>query len=141
MPDASVTALARYRLEKAEERYTAAKSLLKDDLFADSANRSYYAIFHAVRAILALDAVDFKKHSAVISYFQQHYIKTGIFPKDFSDKIRDAFSIRQDYDYEDFFTVSKQDVIEQLDHARLLIDSFKKYVEQVDFTKPEQDRC
>lgn len=38
-------------------------------------NRAYYSIFHAMRAILALDEVDFKKHSGVIAYFRENYIK------------------------------------------------------------------
>lgn len=136
MPDASTLTLARYRVSKAEERLVAATALLDDGLYLDSANRSYYAIFHCLRAILALDGVDFKKHSAVISYFQQHYIKTGIFPRDFSDYVRDAFSIRQDCDYEDFFTISKSDVAEQLDHADELIGAVKQYVDAFQSTQP-----
>ncbi len=35
------------------------------------------AIFHAVRALLALDKFDSQKHSGIISYFNQKFIKTG----------------------------------------------------------------
>ena len=73
MPDRTVFTLAAYRLSKAEDCYLAAKHLYENGLLTDSANRSYYAIFHAVRSVLALDGVDFKKHSGVISYF--HYTK------------------------------------------------------------------
>jgi len=83
-----------------------------------SVNRSYYAIFHVIRSVLALEGVDFKKHSGVFSYFQQHYIKTGIFERKYSDYIKEAFSIRTDSDYKDFYIVSKEDAQEQLDHAR-----------------------
>lgn len=129
MPDPSTHALSEYRLCKAEECYRAAESLLSENLFTDSANRSYYAIFHAVRALLALDGVDFKKHSGVISYFQQQYIKPGIFEKELSDIIKDAFSIRQNCDYEDFFLVSKADVSEQLQGARKFIDAIQTYIQ------------
>lgn len=129
MPDPSTHALSEYRLSKAEECYRAAESLLSENLFTDSANRSYYAIFHAVRALLALDGVDFKKHSGVISYFQQQYIKPGIFEKELSDIIKDAFSIRQNCDYEDFFLVSKADVSEQLQGARKFIDAIQTYIQ------------
>ena len=46
MLEPSRQALSQYRLSKAEECYIAAKCLLDDDLYTDSANRSYYAIFH-----------------------------------------------------------------------------------------------
>lgn len=48
-------------------------------MYDTAANRSYYAIFHAARVVLALDGQDYKKHSGVISNFQKNYIKTGIF--------------------------------------------------------------
>ena len=31
------------------------------------ANRSYYAVFHAMRAVLAFDKIDLKRHSGIIS--------------------------------------------------------------------------
>ena len=72
-------ALSEYRLQTAMEKVEAAKLLLDDGKHKDAANRAYYTMFHAVRAILALDGVAFKKHSGVISYFRQQYIATGIF--------------------------------------------------------------
>ena len=40
-----------------------------------------YSIFTGVRAVLAKDGIDFKKHAGVIAYFQKEYIKTGEFDK------------------------------------------------------------
>ena len=71
-------ALAIYRMERAKELIDDAKQLYKSGSFNSSNNRAYYAIFHAMRAVLALEEVDFKKHSGVIQYFQREYIKTGI---------------------------------------------------------------
>ena len=128
MLEPSTQALSQYRLSKAEECNIAAKCLLDDGLYTDSANRSYYAIFHAVRALLALDGVGFKTRSGVISYFQQHYIKTGIFDRALSDIVRDAFSIRQNSDYEDFFVISRGDVNQQLENARKFLDIVTQYL-------------
>ena len=128
MPDNSRIDLAQYRMTKADECFRADGRLLEEGLFADSANRSYYAIFHAIRAILALDERDFKKHSGVISYFQQQYVKTGTFDKEYSDIARGAFHIRQESDYEDFFLVSEQDASEQLENAGRFIDAVKEYL-------------
>lgn len=50
----------------------------KELMNKDSIGRSYYAMFSAVRAILALDGVDYSKHAGVISYFQREYVKSGI---------------------------------------------------------------
>lgn len=130
MPDNPYLALAFCRLEKAEDCYLAAQKLLDSGLLRDSANRSYYAIFHAVRAVLALEQIDFKKHSAVISYFQQHYIKEKVFDVRFSDYVRDAFSVRQQCDYDDFFVIADREVELQLDHARELLDAVTSYLKE-----------
>ncbi len=77
--------LTQYRLDRATEFLLAAKIMLENNFFKDSINRSYYAIFTTIRALLVENEIDFKKHSAVISYFRQHYIKTEIFDTKFSN--------------------------------------------------------
>ena len=63
--------LAKHRLETAEEKLEASKLLLAGGLFKDSIGRSYYAIFSATRAVLALDSKDFSKHAGVIACYCQ----------------------------------------------------------------------
>ena len=121
--------LAKYRLEKALNCLEAAKLMFNNQYYSDSANRSYYAIFHSARAVMALDGEDRKRHSGVIAYFQEHYVRTKIFDKEFSKIIQDAFEIRQDSDYEDFFVVSHNDVEEQLHDAERFYNEVKKYID------------
>lgn len=71
--------LVQYRLSSAKERLESARLLLDAGQYKDSIGRSYYAIFTAVRAVLARDQVDFSKHAGVIAYFQREYIKSAIF--------------------------------------------------------------
>lgn len=120
--------LMRYRLQTAKERLSAAKSLLQEKCYKDSVNRSYYAMFTAIRAILALDGQDFSKHAGVISYFQREYVKTGKFDKKYSNYISQAFQIRNNADYADFFLVSEHDAREQYEKAMELITEIEKYV-------------
>ena len=61
-----------------------------------------YSIFTGVRAVLAKDGIDFKKHAGVIAYFQKEYIKTGEFDKKYSKYLQAAFQIRNNCDYSDF---------------------------------------
>jgi len=120
--------LAKYRLAKSNECYVAANSLFTEGLYAHSVNRSYYAIFHAIRAVLALTGIDFKKHSGVISYFQQHYVKTEIFERKYSDFVKEAFTLRTDSDYEDFYVVSKDDALDQIEHAKQFITAAEEFI-------------
>ena len=55
--------LAARRLQQARECLQGAETEIAANLFKNSANRSYYCIFHAMRAVLALDRFDSKKHT------------------------------------------------------------------------------
>ena len=54
----------------AKERLHSSKILLEAGSYKDSIGRSYYAMFTAVRALLAVEGQDFSKHAGVIAYFQ-----------------------------------------------------------------------
>ena len=63
--------LVEYRLQTAKEKLHSAQVLLEAGEYKDSIGRSYYAMFSAIRAILALDKVDFSKHAGVIQIYKQ----------------------------------------------------------------------
>lgn len=71
--------------------------------YTSTNNRAYYAIFHAMRAVLSLDREDYKKHSAVIARFALNYLKPEILPREYSKLISNASLIRNRSDYEDFY--------------------------------------
>ena len=81
-----------------------------------------------MRAVLAFDRFESKKHSGVISAFRKDYIKTGIFPVELSDIIEDAFEIRNDSDYDDFYVISKNDVATQIENAKTFLTAVEEYI-------------
>ena len=105
--------LVQYRIDVAKEKLKSAHILLEAGQYKDSIGRSYYALFSAVRAVLAKDQVDFSKHAGVIAYFQKNYIKTEIFERKYSKYLTSAFQIRNSCDYDDFYIVSKANAEEQ----------------------------
>ena len=120
--------LIQYRLDNAQEKLESAEILLNAGKYKDSIGRSYYAIFSAVRAILALDRVDFSKHAGVIAYFQKEYVKTKKFDTKFSKYLQNAFQIRNVCDYDDFYIASKQDAEIQIEQAKEFLDIVKNYL-------------
>lgn len=96
--DKSLVDLSKYRLSQTKQCIKSAKLLAENDDYKGAANRSYYAIFHAMRSVLALEQIDFSKHSGVSAYFRKEYIKTGIFDIELSDIIKEAFDVRSDSD-------------------------------------------
>ena len=122
--------LVQYRLSSAKERLESARLLLDAGQYKDSIGRSYYAIFTAVRAVLARDQVDFSKHAGVIAYFQREYIKSAIFDIKYSKILQRAFQIRNNCDYDDFFIVSKEDATEQYKNALDMVQAIETYIKQ-----------
>lgn len=123
--------LVKYRLENAKEKLESAKLLLDAGHYKDSIGRSYYAIFTAVRAVLAKDKIDFSKHAGVIAYFQKEYIKSGVLDKQYSKYLQGAFQIRNSCDYDDFFIASRQDAEEQFRRAEEMVHVISEYVENM----------
>lgn len=117
--------LFNHRLGKAQDQLAQAELLLKDGRYDGSVNRSYYAIFSAIRALLALIKLDARKHSGVITYFDRYFVKTGLFDKHFSRIIHTAFDVRQASDYEDFYVISA-------DQARLQFENGWNFVQEVE---------
>ena len=124
--------LVKYRLDNAQEKLESAEILLNAGKYKDSIGRSYYAIFSAVRAILALNQVDFSKHTGVIAYFQKEYVKTKKFEVKYSKYLQAAFQIRNVCDYDDFYIASKQDAVLQMQQAKEFLDAVKVYLEELD---------
>ena len=59
MLNENIENLSGYRLTTAKERLQSAKALIQIGDYKTAANRSYYAAFSAMRAVLALDGLDF----------------------------------------------------------------------------------
>ncbi len=52
--------LSNARYLHAKECLDAAKRLIEVGNYRSAANRSYYAVFHAMRAVLAFDGIDYE---------------------------------------------------------------------------------
>ena len=120
--------LTQHRLEQANEDLAASKLLYEKKFYKSANNRAYYSIFHSIKAVLALEPIDFKKHKDVIAYFNKNYVKTEIFPKVIGHKIAEATSLREDSDYDDEFIVNPDETLLQIQTAEELIRLAKDYI-------------
>ena len=119
--------LSEYRLKEAESALQAAETLLKAGFLKDSINRSYYSVFYAVKSVLAVEGVDFKRHKDAIGYFNQHYVATEIFPRELGRMIGRCKQKREASDYDDFYIASKEEAEEQIQIARKTIDVISEW--------------
>lgn len=99
-----------------------------DGRYRDANNRSYYAVFYAVKAVYALKGQDFKKHKTLLASFNKEYVATEIFPKDIGRKVSALALIREQSDYNDFYIASKQESQQQLETAEEIVGLVKEYL-------------
>lgn len=129
--ESSLKELSQYRLERSREDLDSAKILLQEGQFKSSINRSYYAIFHCLRAVTALDNFDSGKHSGIIAYINHKYVKEGIFEKEFSKLVNSAFRLREKADYQDFFIVSKDMAEQQIERSEKILEMVSGYLSTI----------
>ena len=120
--------VAKYKLEQAMDDLDTAKLLLDANKFKAANNRAYYACFHAVDAVLALEPVAFKKHKDTIAYFNKNYIHMEKFPKNIGRKISRLEIIRHKSDYDDFYIASKEEAMEQIEVADEIVRLVSEYL-------------
>ena len=119
--------LALYRLERAREDLKTAKLNYQEGMYKAANNRAYYAIFHAISAVHALDGAAYKRHKDVIANFNKKYVKNGVFSRDIGKKISMAEEIRHASDYDDFYIVVIDEVCEQLEYAEEIVVLLEEY--------------
>jgi uncharacterized protein (UPF0332 family) len=124
----NIRALVSYRIEQAEESLAASEVLLEQRLIRPAANRPYYAMFYAILALLATKKRETSKHSGAISVFDQEFVKTGLFGKELSRWVHDAFDLRQKSDYAPQLEVSEEDAREVVKRATTFLENVKNHL-------------
>ena len=123
--------LALYRLERAKNECETAEGLYRDSKLLAANNRAYYSIFYAIRAVLALEQMDFKRHKDVLAYFNQNYVKTEKFPRKIGRKIVLASRVREDSDYDEEYEPSDEITYIQIETAKELIELVDEYLKKI----------
>lgn len=124
----SLIELARYRYDCGIEALEDARLMYENGRYKNALNRAYYAVFHGMRAVNALDSFDSSKHSGVIAHFNRFYVKTGVFDKEASRLIRLTSENRERADYLDFFVASREEAEDQIQRAERFLGWIKDYL-------------
>lgn len=118
-------------IQKAERSLKAALRLFEANDFDFAVSRAYYSIFYMAEAVLHTKGLSFLKHSGVISGFNQHFIKTGIFEYKYYEMLRFAFEQRNIGDYRFLQQVSKETAQKVVNDARQFLEETKRHLESL----------
>jgi uncharacterized protein (UPF0332 family) len=100
--------MAEFELEEvqtylilAEEKLVVARDLLSLGHYRDVVAKAYYTMFYAAKAaLLTAGAAGVRRHTGVVSFFAQHFVKTGKIDRRYSASLSRALSDRIAADYQ-----------------------------------------
>jgi uncharacterized protein (UPF0332 family) len=125
----NIRTLVQYRLKQAEETLRASALLMEHSL-GGVMNRSYYAMFYAALALLVLRQLETSKHSGAINLFDREFVHTGVFPRELSRWLHQAFRQRLAADYAPLNTVTEDEARQVLDQANAFVAQVKAHLVQ-----------
>lgn len=129
--EGSMKELVFYRMERSKEMLEAAEENLRSGQLRTSLNRSYYAVFHAMRAVNTLEGFDSSKHSGVIAFFNKTFLKEEKIDKELSVIVKDTSYLREKSDYDDFYIASKEDAELQYQQAKIFVVEVERYINKL----------
>ena len=116
-------------IEKAEEKLEIATKEYEMGYYGDAVSRAYYAVFHAISAVLAQIGLTFSSHAQTIGAFNREFVKKGIFPQNTYRKIQRLFDNRHVADYDWNLNIEKEIAELDISEARWLVKACRKYIE------------
>jgi uncharacterized protein (UPF0332 family) len=115
-------------LAKAEDCLESAAYNLQGGYLEASVNRSYYAVFDALVALLAYQEVYPKSHKGAHAKFQELYVLNGLLPLRAKAIVADSFHKRQTGDYDFDSEISEAEATEALENAREFVAMARAYL-------------
>lgn len=117
-------------LEKSFNTITQIPELQRLGYWDNIANRLYYAVFHAVNALLINDGHPVNTHKGVIALFGNYYIRTGIFASEDGRLYSDLQTMRNNSDYNCSYDTTQQEIEPLIDPAKNLITKVANYIKE-----------
>jgi len=115
-------------LNKSERMLQSAETSFNAGFLESAASRAYYSAFHAIQAVLKSVDQTYSKHSTVIAEFQRQFIKTGIFPRQIGKALSKMAKHREIADYKYDEELNSDEVKEDIEKARELLDAVRQYL-------------
>ena len=92
----------------------------------NAATRAYYAAFHAVSAVFALEGRTFTRHSSVESAVHRDLVKSGRWSIDLGINYSNLFKLRQTSDYDVSETITPEAALAAIGAAASILQAVQQ---------------
>ncbi|MBN1961330.1 MAG: HEPN domain-containing protein [Deltaproteobacteria bacterium] len=104
---------AKLEIARAHACLDEAKTLVNAEFPYGAASRAYYAVFHAIRALLFSRGIEVHSHRAAFNLLGEHFVCTGLINSELARQAAHMQRDREDADYmtSAVFTTDEAEVI------------------------------
>lgn len=127
---ASKKDLVRYRIAREKDTYDDALILANKEKWNSTINRLYYSAYYIVMALLFSADLKPTTHNGAKSNFSEHFIKTGLIPREFGKMYSQLFTWRQKGDYDDLFDFDRDRVLPYFEPVKSLIEIIEEKINE-----------
>ena len=122
--------LVKLEIEKAYRFHRQALLMQANEEWDGMANRLYYALYHAVAALLIFNHRQVTTHKGSHALFNQYYVKTGILPKSYGSMYSSLERMREECDYNCAYTEEPDVLQSNITPAKEMIDTIATMVKE-----------
>jgi len=121
-------AYARHRLGIGREAFAEAQSLFEGGHTRGVVSRLYYAVFHAVEALLYVDERPQRRHKTLQAVFNGDYANKGLVSPEAKTLFNDLYKARLLADYAEDYDVTREQLATWLDATPAFINEIAALV-------------
>ena len=121
--------IVEFRIEKAQRALEQAKGVVELQYWETIANRLYYAVYYASKALLIQNGIVAKSHEGVIGMIGQNFVVSGIITIEEAKLLARLQNMRKTGDYDDFKEWHQEDVEPLFKKVEDYINKIKSLVE------------
>ena len=115
------TIMVEFEIEKAKKLIEQFSVLQEANLWDTLANRMYYAVFHAVSALLIQNGLHAATHQGVFILLNKHFIKEKVIDDKFGHLYARLQTMREKSDYTCLFETTEEEIIPMIEPTKEMI--------------------
>lgn len=115
-------------LSKCDETLNDARLTRDQGRWNASANRLYYALFHAITALFVSDGIPVHSHNGMKIKFGKEYVLTGLATDEEGKLLSKMETMRERADYDATFTATEAVINERFDQVEKMIFHIKALI-------------
>ena len=122
--------MVELEMERAEKITEQFETLRKQQYWDTLVNRMYYAIFHAVSALMIHNAISIHTHRGALNAFNKEFVRTGVFSEEEGHLFSKLEGMRERGDYNCFVDATEEEIVPLIEPLKVLIEKIKAKVSE-----------